>query len=115
MKFLLISGIYPPEIGGPATFIPSLARYLNSIGDEVRVVSLISGSTKRLHEAEGYEVRLISRRHNQIVRFVLTVFELIRAGWNSDRVIVNGMYEEFAIANLFLRKKSIAKIVGDPI
>ena len=30
MKTLLISGIYRPEIGGPATYIPALATELQS-------------------------------------------------------------------------------------
>ena len=40
MKTLLISGIYRPEIGGPATYIPALATEIQTQGGSVEVVTL---------------------------------------------------------------------------
>ncbi len=39
MKFLLATGIYPPEIGGPATVIAQAAKNLRDAGHDVVVVT----------------------------------------------------------------------------
>ncbi len=39
MKFLIVTGIYPPEIGGPATVMELLARDLRALNHEVVVVT----------------------------------------------------------------------------
>jgi len=40
MNVLLVSGIYSPDIGGPATYIPKLARALQKQGHNVSIFSL---------------------------------------------------------------------------
>ena len=40
MRVLLTSGIYPPDIGGPATFIPKLAKQLEEQNHQVVIVTL---------------------------------------------------------------------------
>ena len=39
MKIVLATGIYPPDIGGPATYVKNLADELVKIGHEVGVVT----------------------------------------------------------------------------
>ncbi|PIQ76811.1 hypothetical protein COU78_00730 [Candidatus Peregrinibacteria bacterium CG10_big_fil_rev_8_21_14_0_10_49_24] len=39
MKIVLATGIYPPDIGGPATYVRELARELASQGNEVIVIT----------------------------------------------------------------------------
>jgi hypothetical protein len=38
MKVLIVSGIWPPDIGGPASHAPEVARFLMDRGHGVRVV-----------------------------------------------------------------------------
>jgi hypothetical protein len=40
MKILISTGIYPPDIGGPATYIPRLAKFISCAGDNSTVISL---------------------------------------------------------------------------
>jgi hypothetical protein len=47
MKALLISAIYRPEIGGPATNLPSLTRYLVHLNHTNEIVTLKSYSWVR--------------------------------------------------------------------
>ena len=44
MKCLLISGIYRPEIGGPATYLPTLAKALIKQSNQVEVITLKNSS-----------------------------------------------------------------------
>lgn len=39
MRILLATGIYPPEIGGPATYVYQLSRELRQLGHDVRVLT----------------------------------------------------------------------------
>lgn len=51
MKIVLATGIYPPEIGGPATYVRALAERLTSAGQEVTVVTY-----GRVESDEGWKV-----------------------------------------------------------
>ncbi len=54
MKIVLATGIYPPEIGGPATYVRHLAAELASRGNEVVVVTY-GQNADELFESEGKE------------------------------------------------------------
>lgn len=114
MKFTLITGIYPPDIGGPATFVPQLAAELKARGHEVQSLSLRSpNQSKRQYLA--WDEYFVSRDDVLPVRFVKTVWKIIKVARNSDVIFANGLHQEVAIANFFIRKRIIAKIVGDPV
>ncbi|MDD5751637.1 MAG: glycosyltransferase family 4 protein [Candidatus Peribacteraceae bacterium] len=53
MKIILATGIYPPEIGGPATYVHALAGEFASAGQEVVVVTYEAISGKRLAISDG--------------------------------------------------------------
>ena len=42
MRVLITSPVFPPDLGGPATYVPSLGRFLVERGHEVRVVAFCS-------------------------------------------------------------------------
>ena len=39
MKVLIVSGIWPPDVGGPATHAPEVAEFLRARGHEVEVLT----------------------------------------------------------------------------
>ena len=43
MRIVVLSGIWPPDVGGPATHGPELARFLAARGHDVRVVTMADG------------------------------------------------------------------------
>ena len=55
----------------------------------------------------------ILRNQNLLIRWIKTVSQIIRQGYNADLFFVNGLPMESYIANIFTRKKLIRKIVGD--
>lgn len=112
MKVTLISGIFPPDIGGPATFIPRFADFLSSNGHEVSIITLGSKTEDENHKK--YKIKIISRRLPKILRFLLVIYEVIKLPAGTA-VFANGLYEEVGIAVAIRNRKSIAKIVGDPV
>lgn len=113
-KVCFVTGIYPPDIGGPATFIPNLAKKMQLQNYQCTVLTL-SDSESSVRDDNGLRIIRISRKISRIWRFPILVFILLFVGLSNRRFIVNGLYEEFGIANLFLKRKAIVKIVGDPV
>ena len=110
MKILITVGIFPPDIGGPASFVPKIAKLLQENGFEVTIICL---SNEKIVDNESYKIIRILRNQNLMIRWIKTIFKMISNGRKADIIFVNGLPMEAYIANLFLRKKLIRKIVGD--
>ena len=115
MRVLILSGIYPPDIGGPATFVPRFADFLCSKNHLVEVISLTSNVANSFQRDSGARITLVSRRVSRPLRFILVCFKIIKIGARSDLIIANGLYYEQVLTNLLLRKPYLYKIVGDPV
>jgi glycosyltransferase involved in cell wall biosynthesis len=112
VNILITTGIYPPDVGGPARFVPLIAEKLSN-KNNVKVITL-SQDLSILDEPD-YQVIRILRRQNKFIRFFKTVFQIVKFGRKSDVIFINGLWLETYIANLFIRKNTIRKIVGDPV
>ena len=110
MKILITVGIYPPDIGGPASFVPKIAKLLMENNIDVTIICL---TDKKIVDKEKFVVKRIIRRQNLLFRWVKTIFSIIRHGYNAEVIFVNGLPMESYIANIFLRKNLIRKVVGD--
>jgi len=110
LKILITVGIFPPDIGGPASFVPKIAKLLHENGFEVTIICL---SNEKIVDNESYKIIRILRNQNLMIRWIKTIFKMISNGRDSDIIFVNGLPMEAYIANLFLRKKLIRKVVGD--
>lgn len=116
MRILLTTGIFPPDIGGPATFIPEIANTLVEMGHQVTVLTLTNECDRV--ENSPYAIHFISRKRLRIHRQFKTVYFLVKYLKNFDFVFANGLHEEVGFS-LRIRKSfsgfSAAKIVGDPV
>jgi len=112
LKILIVTGIYPPDIGGPANFTPEFSKFLISKGHSVQILTL-SDEAKRTGKSEA-KIRRI-RRKGRVLRRLKTIFWIIRYGKKADKILVTGLYEEAGVASLLLKTKIIMRIVGDPI
>jgi glycosyltransferase involved in cell wall biosynthesis len=112
LKVLMISGIFPPDIGGPATYVPTMASELVKRGHNVTVLTL-SDSLDHDDRSYNFPVHRIRRGLFKPLRFLFTVLRLLREGRTAQVLYVNGLYLEAVIANFLLRKPMVQKIVGD--
>ncbi|RLA92846.1 MAG: hypothetical protein DRG25_05595, partial [Deltaproteobacteria bacterium] len=112
MKILIVTGVFPPDIGGPATYVPQVASALHDKGHKVTVVTL---SDKVSSEEKGYSFRVvrIRRRMFKPIRLLFTVGMIVKLGTQADVLFVNGLALETTVANLILKKPIIIKVVGD--
>ena len=112
MQILLVTGIFPPDIGGPATYVPEIAKALATKGHSVRVITL-SDCLNHDDKIYNFEVLRLPRLIFKPWRLISTIFKIIQLGWNADVLFVNGLAMEAVVANLLLRKPMVQKVVGD--
>ena len=113
MNILITVGIFPPDIGGPASFVPKISNFLVENGHNVKIICLSEVGNN--HIEDNLDVIRIRRLNNLPVRWLKTIYQIVKNGRNSDLIFVNGLGVESAIAALMLKKKLIRKIVGDPV
>ena len=114
MRVLVTVGIFPPDIGGPATFVPKIAKYFqDELNYEIEILTL--SDNKNSNIKDDFSVKRIDRNLPIIYRWLKTIFTIYKLGKNKDLIFVNGLGTEATIANIFLNKKIIRKIVGDPV
>lgn len=114
MKILFVTGIFPPDIGGPATYVPLMAGALAVRGHKVSVLTT-SEPQEMDHDDSRFPfpVVRINRRLPLWRRTFALIRLIIRHGREADVLYANGMHLETALANKFLRKPLVMKIVGD--
>ena len=112
MKILVITPIFPPDIGGPASYVPAVSASLVEKGHAVTVLTL---SDLLTHDDSGYRFPVIRilRPAARVMRMLQTIALIVRQGRTADVLFVNGLALEAAMANLLLRKPLVQKIVGD--
>ncbi|MCX6800458.1 MAG: glycosyltransferase family 4 protein [Candidatus Falkowbacteria bacterium] len=113
-KILITTGIYPPDIGGSATYAKTLAEELPKRGFEVRIITC--GKKKEVVENGQTKIITIDREQNVLFRYIDYYAEVMRnLGW-ADMVYAQGPVSEgFAtyLACKTLRKKYYLKVVSD--
>ncbi|MFL5382973.1 MAG: glycosyltransferase family 4 protein [Longimicrobiaceae bacterium] len=112
MKLLLVTGIFPPDPGGPAGYIPRVAAELARRGHAVRVVCL-SDTLEHDDSAYPFEVRRIARRTFLPARMLRTAGAIRRWARDADAVLVNGLALEALLATGRGGVPRVHKVVGD--
>jgi len=115
-KVLVTTGIFPPDIGGPATYVPKFASYLSNLGESVKVITL-SSEKQSNRRPYSFSVIRLERRTYRPVRILLTIKEISKNLSGSDTLFCNGLMIETAVAVLITRfhGNSVVKVVGDPV
>lgn len=112
MKILIISGVFPPDIGGPASYVPVMARELSEKGHEAGVLCL-SDSMDIDDSTYEFSVTRIKRGLFKPYRVIKTIIKIFNMLDKCDVAYVNGLGFEASIALMFRKKPSVNKVVGD--
>lgn len=110
MKCLLVTNIFPPAIGGPATFMDLLAHKLLQLGHSVTVVCSSEGDLTPIPRPfPVYRANLAQRYSYEIKIRALLTAQIAR----HSHILINGLENyAFPICRL-MGRKPILKIVGD--
>jgi glycosyltransferase involved in cell wall biosynthesis len=113
MRVVLVTGIYPPDHGGPARFVPQLAEACCERGWSVEVITLSENAVAA--DESRWTVTRIPRNIPKWRRLPLTVWRIMWALRRSDVLFANGLFEEASVASALARRPWVAKFVGDPV
>jgi glycosyltransferase involved in cell wall biosynthesis len=109
---LIVTGIFPPDIGGPATYVPKIATHLAGQGHKVTVITF-SDIEDRTEAHYLFRLIRIKRSMFKPLRWIFTILRILQFGYRADMLYVNGLQLESAQANLLMRKPMVMKVVGD--
>ena len=113
MNILIASGTYPPEIGGMATFVKSLAQVLTKKGERVSVVAYGKNNDE---EKNPFLIRLVSRRGGILARYIRFFFAVKKSAEQADFIFAQDLASSGLPAALVSRltgKKLILRLGGD--
>lgn len=110
MRVLIVSGIWPPDVGGPASHAPELAAFLRERGHGVEVVTTATTPPS----AEAYPVRHVSRRLPPGLRHLAVAALVARRARAADVVYATSMVGRSALGALLARRPLVVKMVADP-
>ena len=111
----ITSVIFPPDIGGPATYLSKLSEKLVDKGWRIKIFTW--------GDEEGFEVRRegrivikkMSRKKPLFLRYLLSSLHIYYFLREVDILFSNTLLLPTVLANFLLRKPLIAKIVGDEV
>ena len=108
-RILITTGIYPPDIGGSASYTALLRRELPAHEFEVNVITYGKGSDEN--------VRYVSRKIPKGLRHLIYFSKVIKLGKKADFILAAdssfGAAFIAALASKILKKKFIVRVTGD--
>jgi glycosyltransferase involved in cell wall biosynthesis len=110
MRALVVSGIWPPDVGGPASHAPEVAQFLYERGWGVEVVTTAASAPA----AEAFPVHWVSRALPPGVRHVAGVRLVASRARRADVVYTTGTFGRSAAGALLARRPYVVKLTADP-
>ena len=110
MNVLVVTGIWPPDVGGPASHAPDVASFLRDHGHTVGVVTTADAKPA----PRPYEVHWISRRLPVGARHVAGAALIAREARNADVVYTTGTFGRSAAGASLARTPYVVKLTADP-
>ena len=109
MRALIVSGIWPPDVGGPASHAPEFASFLLGRGHEVEVVVTADAAPA----PESYPVHHVSRRIPPGARHLAVASLVGRFARRNDVVYATSMLGRASLAGAASRRPLVVKLVAD--
>ena len=103
MRILITTPVFPPDLGGPAVYVPSVGRWLTDRGHEVEVVAFCSDPSP---QGYPFPVHVIGPGSFP-VRYVKAFFQVLKRAHRFDVVYVQ---EHLALLHVFaarLRRRPV--------
>ncbi|MDE0897254.1 MAG: glycosyltransferase, partial [Planctomycetota bacterium] len=103
MRILITSPVFPPDLGGPAVYVPSAARFFVDAGHEVEVLAFCSQP-----EVTGFPFKVTTiSRGNLLWRYVKAFWFVFREARKVDVVYVQEHIALFHVLGARLARKPV--------
>jgi glycosyltransferase involved in cell wall biosynthesis len=111
VRVLVVSGIWPPDPGGPASHASALAAFLHHRGHTVEVVTTADAAPVK----QAYELRWVRRSLPGGVRHLRCVDVVRRRARHADVVYATSMVRRAALGTALARRSLVVKLVSDEV
>jgi len=109
VNVVIVSGIWPPDVGGPASHAPELAQFLLDRGHAVEVVTTADAAPA----SQAYQVRWVSRALPRGVRHARVITVIRDRAAHADVVYATSMLGRASLAAALARRPVVVKLVAD--
>jgi len=110
VNVVVVSGIWPPDVGGPASHAPEVADFLHERGHHVEVVTTADVPP----EQRAYRVSAVPRSLRPGVRHLRGAALVHRRARDADVVYTTGMFGRSFAGATAARKPYVVKLTADP-
>lgn len=113
MRILITTPIFPPEIGGPATYVYEFARRASKLGHKIDIITLADSEVSDL---SGVQIHKIPRGKSKISRELQLLAKILYVARGCNIIYAQNPTAiglPSAIAAKLLRKPLVVKFVGD--
>jgi glycosyltransferase involved in cell wall biosynthesis len=110
VKVLIVTGIWPPDVGGPASHAPEIAEFLRDRGHRVEVITTADATP----EPVPYPLRFVRRSLPPGVRHAAVAVLVARGARAADVVYEVSMLGRSALGSLLAGSPLVAKLPSDP-
>jgi glycosyltransferase involved in cell wall biosynthesis len=110
VRVLIVSGIWPPDVGGPASHAPDVADFLHEHGHDVEVVTTAWSAP----EQRAYRVSAVPRSIPPVLRHLRGAALVHHRAREADVVYTTGMFGRSALGSSAARTPYVVKLTADP-
>jgi glycosyltransferase involved in cell wall biosynthesis len=111
-KISIVSGIFPPDPGGPAKFASEFSDWLLSKNVAIQVITYADDKTYDLSKSK-LVISLVSRNQSLPRRFSKLVMKIGRQAKGKPMLLAVGAFIEVYIASILFNFPYVAKVPGD--
>ena len=111
MNVLVVTGIWPPDPGGPASHAPALGTFLRARGHTVEVITTAGAAPAK----EPFEVLWVSRSLPAGIRHLRVASLVRRRGRRADVIYATSMVRQAALGAALARRPLVVKLVSDEV
>jgi len=109
VNVLVVSGIWPPDVGGPASHAPELAAFLRSRGHRVEVVT----TADQPPPSPGFPIHAVRRSIPVGLRHARVAALVARRARGADVVYATSMISRAGAGSALARRPLVLKLVAD--
>jgi glycosyltransferase involved in cell wall biosynthesis len=113
-SLLLITGIFPPDSGGPAKFANEFSGWAVKRNCQTRVQTYADTAFQISSDAD-VSITSVSRKNHLLVRYPKMIFAIGRNVEPNTKVLAVGAFLETYLSSIFFRFPYAAKVPGDVV
>lgn len=111
-SLLVITGIFPPDSGGPAKFANEFSEW--AVGKSYRACIQTYGDTSfQTRLSRDVKIECISRKNHLLIRYSKMIFAIGRNVQPDTKVLAVGAFLETYLSSLLFRFRYVTKVPGD--